>query len=327
MPPRVRVGSAAPPPASSSTTAMRPRSTVDIYLKRRSLRASEVGRRVLFIRLCAALRLALARRGCPSRPVACEPSGVATIPGGFAFRAPNRRYAARGNTGQPTMNRKLLSTLHEQLAALIALRDRARPEQRWMHDEEIERLRARLRDVRALAVTPEDEVHEKLRAGCGDGRPRDLRDAARAAPRSRRRDRRLPAGRPRRRATRIRAGPSSDDPDLDDPEASARGRAVSAPAAPVRPARPPWTLLGLLGRASDFWGGGEGVAFVRNGRDPTVWHVACPACKSKSARRPSERYCLDVGEGPRATWILSVRCRCLPEHVYAALGWRPEECA
>lgn len=98
---------------------------------------------------------------------------------------------------------------------------------------------------------------------------------------------------------------------------------MSAPPAIVAaPARPPWTFLGLLGRLADFWGDS---AFVRNGHERGVVHACCPSCKSKSLSAPHERYPLDVWIGPRGTWGLAVRCRCHPEHVYAALGWRPGE--
>jgi hypothetical protein len=93
--------------------------------------------------------------------------------------------------------RRLIAGLHQERAALVALRDRARPEQRWQHEAEIEDVDARLANVRALEVTPEDEARERLRAACGGDEPRELRDVERAMPAGRRGDRRMPAGRAR----------------------------------------------------------------------------------------------------------------------------------
>jgi hypothetical protein len=117
------------------------------------------------------------------------------------------------------MNRRLLSTLHSQRAALVALRDRALPTARWMHDEEIRRIDERLGDARSLQVTAEDEIVERRRAAYGTRAPRQLRQ-----PGSRRTPRARPAAhRPSARGAVATAGAESSDPDLGDPEPGPQG--------------------------------------------------------------------------------------------------------
>jgi hypothetical protein len=112
------------------------------------------------------------------------------------------------------MNVALVSVLHRQRAALVALRDRAAPRNRWLHDEEIEQIDRRLANVRALKVTRQDEVSGRLRAAHGEGSPPKL-DGVGAAARRLSTPRRIPraraaAHRPAAK-TCTRAGPPGDE--------------------------------------------------------------------------------------------------------------------